>query len=318
MKGQKFISLILTIATLMSVLCIGAIPASAATSFSSSNTAPSNSDYVYWNGSKMVKSSSMNKSKIRYIQQFLNWCIDNSKISSANLKAYGASKLYVDGSFGPASKKATQAFQKQNKLEVDGKFGPNTIKKMKSIISSSDSSSSGSTTTTFSSSKITTESIQKVLDKYNYTSGRYWTHEKGKSETSGYMSTTRAVRADSYVYEGKECYGFANFVMHEVTGTTVNPNNNNKNGWKKYTSSEVKELKVGDIVRIGKSNSDGHSGIVLTVDSKGNCTFAECWGGVNNKINIGGKLSSTKYGSHSTLSSMKNSGNLLYVYRYEG
>ena len=105
-------------------------------------------------------------------------------------------------------------------------------------------------------------------------------------------------------HNGVECYGFANFVMHKVTDTNVNPNNGNKNGWKYIKASSVTELKVGDIVRIGKSNSNGHTGVVLTVDSNGKCTFAQCFGGVNNKISIGTSLASSSFGSHSSLKSM--------------
>lgn len=169
-----------------------------------------------------------------------------------------------------------------------------------------------------SSSKITTAQIQSVLNKYGYSTGKYWTYKSGGSPTSSYVATNRQGRKYSYKYNGVECYGFANFVMHEVTGTTVNPNNGNKNGWKYIKASDVRELKVGDIVRIGKSNSNGHSGVVLTVDNNGKCTFAQCFGGVNNKISIGTSLASSSFGSHNTLSSMKNRGVLLYVYRYVG
>lgn len=168
------------------------------------------------------------------------------------------------------------------------------------------------------SGKITTKDIEKVLNNYGYKTGKYWNYNANGSSTKSYVATDRKGRQYSYRYNGVECYGFANFVMHEVTGTTVNPNNGNKNGWEYIKASNVKELRVGDIVRIGKSNSNGHSGIVLKVDSNGKCTFAQCFGGSQNKISIGTSLASSSYGSHSTLSSMKNSGVLLYVYRYVG
>ena len=168
------------------------------------------------------------------------------------------------------------------------------------------------------SGAITTQSIQAVLDKYNYKSGKYWTPKNASdSRTSGYMSSDR-YSSDSYIYEGKQCYGFANFVMHEVTGTTVNPGNGTNKYWEYIPASNVTELKVGDIVRIGENNGEnGHTGVVLTVNGT-TCTFAECWGGKGSKINIGGKLSSRIYGSHSSLSSMKSKGVLFYVYRYKG
>ena len=176
-----------------------------------------------------------------------------------------------------------------------------------------------STSTPSSGGVITTQSIQAVLDKYNYKTGKYWTPKNASdSRTSGYMGSDR-FSSESYIYEGYQCYGFANFVMHEVTGTTVNPNNRNNSYWEYLTPSQTTELKVGDIVRIGKSNSDGHSGVVLSVNGT-KCTFAECWGGTSsgNKINIGGALNSSAYGSHTTLSTMKSKGVLLYVYRYKG
>ena len=175
-----------------------------------------------------------------------------------------------------------------------------------------------STSAPSSGGVITTQSIQAVLDKYNYKTGKYWTPKNASdSRTSGYMSSDR-YSSDSYIYEGEQCYGFANFVMHEVTGTSVNPNRKTNNYWEYISASDVKELKVGDIVRIGTDNGkNGHTGIVLTVNGT-TCTFAECWGGVGSKINIGGKLSSKIYGFHSSLSSMKSKGVLLYVYRYKG
>lgn len=139
MKIKKIISSILIIATLISTFCVGSFSVSAASSFTSKNTEPSSSDYVYWNGSKMIKSSSMTSSKIAYIQEFLNWCITTGKISNDNLKKYSASRLTVDKSFGPACQKLTKAYQKQYSLDPDGKFGPESIKKMKSVISAAKS-----------------------------------------------------------------------------------------------------------------------------------------------------------------------------------
>ena len=167
-------------------------------------------------------------------------------------------------------------------------------------------------------SKITTADIQKVLDKYNYVTGRYWTYASGGSSTKGYKSSTRANSKYSYSYNGVQCKGFADFVMSQVTGTNVSASTSSSGKWKSYSASKVTSLKVGDIVRIGKSNNDGHSAVVLSVDSSGKCTFAQCFGNCGCKISIGTAMQSTKYGTHSTLKSMKNAGVLLYVYRYEG
>lgn len=88
---------------------------------------PENSgDYAYWNGSKVVKSSSTTKNEIKWMQSALNYCISKEGLS--------ATKLTVDGSFGPASKNATIKFQKATGLNADGSFGPSTIKKMKAVL----------------------------------------------------------------------------------------------------------------------------------------------------------------------------------------
>lgn len=302
-------SLLLIIITIMSVTIISTSAAGKTTNYHN-YSAPSSSDYAYWNGKKVVKAKGTTKSEIQWMQAALNYCI---KYNGLN-----ASYLDVDGSFGPSSKKTTVAFQKKYGLKQDGSFGPGTIGKMKNVLNSNPSPTPApSPEPTPSKSDITTSDIKAVLDKYNYVTGRYWTYAKSGSPTSGYKSTTRAGRSYSYQYNGVECYGFANFVMHEVTGTSVNPNNGNKNGWKKLSPGDVTELKVGDIVRIGKSNSNGHSGIVYKVEN-GNCTFAQVFGGVNNKISIDTKLASSNFGSHSTLKSMKRDNVLLYVYRYVG
>ena len=167
-------------------------------------------------------------------------------------------------------------------------------------------------------SDITTAKIQAVLDKYGYVTGKYWNYEVGGSATSGYMATTHANKAYSYNYNGVECYGFANFVMHKVTGTEVYPGNGNAYGWTKLSSNQVSELRVGDIVRIGKSDRSGHTGVVLSTSNNGSCTFVQCFGSdkSQNKINISNKLWSSSYGNPATLSEMKDTGVLLYVYRY--
>lgn len=302
---KKLISVVLALVTVFTTLAATATTVFAAnysTSYSSYNE-PESNDYAYWNGKKVVKGSGTTTNEIKWMQAALNYCIAK--------KGLNASKLDVDGSFGPASKKATTAFQKKYGLSQDGSFGKNTISKMKSVLNPAPVSAP-------SNSKIKTSDIQSVLNKYGYSTGKYWTYKSGGSATNSYVATTRKGRQYSYKYNGVECYGFANFVMHQVTGTSVNPNNGNKNGWKYIKANEVTELKVGDIVRIGKSNSNGHSGVVLTVDSKGNCTFAQCFGGVDNKISIGKGLASSSFGTHSTLKSMKNAGVLLYVYRYVG
>ncbi len=305
-KSKRLLALVLAVISVISIFTLTVFAAD--TSYSKYDTPESSGDYAYWNGKKVVKSGSTNTSEIKWMQASMNYLISVGYISG--------SYLTVDGSFGPASKAMCIKFQAKTGLSKDGSFGPGTIQKMKDVLNKKPWEKT--TTTTSSNSEITTDAIKKVLNSYGYETDKYWTYKAGGNPTSSYVATTRKGKAYSYNYNGVQCYGFANFVMHIVTGKNVNPNNGNKDGWKYIKASDVTELKVGDIVRIGKSNNDGHSGIVYTKDSKGNCTFAQCYGGSNNKISIGTSLNSSYYGSHSTLSSMKNKGVLLYVYRYVG
>ena len=123
----KVLSIVLAIITVFSTSAVG-LTASAAsnTSYSSYNAPENSGDYAYWNGSKVVKSSSTTKDEIRWIQAAINNCIANEGLKT--------SYIAVDGSFGPGSKTATIAFQKAAGLTADGSFGPDSIKKMKSIL----------------------------------------------------------------------------------------------------------------------------------------------------------------------------------------
>lgn len=128
---KKAIAVVLCLVTMLYVMSIFI----SATSISASlgNEAENSGDYAYWNGSKVVKSSSTSKDEIKWMQKALNYCINNRGLS--------ATKLTVDGSFGPASKKATIAFQKATGLSADGSFGPATIQKMKNILNNGNKNS---------------------------------------------------------------------------------------------------------------------------------------------------------------------------------
>ena len=326
---KKVLSLLLVLTMVLGMFSASTVFASAASVSSSLGyDQPENSgDYAYWNGSKVVKSSSTSKDEIKWMQKALNYCIANEGLS--------ATKLTIDGSFGPASKKATIAFQKAAGLTADGSFGPATIKKMKTILDDGNATFKKSAITTTNSGKITTQMIKAVCDKYGYTSGKYWTVQtstnypgysncaktnyKGKNCVASTIpqggKDSNGKKYMSYNYNNTwECCGFASFVMHEVTGKELNAKGSSataQNGWKVYKStSAAGSLKVGDIVRY-----NGHSAVVYSVDSKGNATFVECWGGSDCviKINSGfNKSSGTR-----TLSYFNNS-NLKYIYRYEG
>lgn len=124
---KRILAMILCIVSAFSVFAMTSMTASAAADCSYWNyTEPSGSDYAYWNGKRMVKYSGTNASKVRWMQAALNYCIQN--------RGLNASYLAVDGSFGPASKQATFAFQKKYGLSADGSFGPATISTMKTVL----------------------------------------------------------------------------------------------------------------------------------------------------------------------------------------
>lgn len=123
----RILSIVLPIITIFSTGAINSTVSMASnTSYSSYNSPENSGDYAYWSGSKVVKSNSTTKDEIRWMQAALNYCIAREGLKT--------SYLSVDGSFGPASKKATIAFQRAANLKADGSFGPSTIKKMKNIL----------------------------------------------------------------------------------------------------------------------------------------------------------------------------------------
>jgi len=127
-RSRKVIAIILCIVTILSIMSISVSAASVSSSIGYNE--PENSgDWVYWNGKKVVKSSSTSQDEIKWIQSALNYC--RVKVGLRT------NRLVVDGSFGPASKEATLIFQKTYGLTADGQFGPATIKKMKSVLNSS-------------------------------------------------------------------------------------------------------------------------------------------------------------------------------------
>lgn len=125
---KRILAVFLAVTTMFTACVSGGITAFAAnysTNYSSYNQ-PESNDFAYWNGKKVVKGSGTTKNEIKWMQSALNYCISK--------KGLNASKLDVDGSFGPASKKTTTAFQKKYGLSQDGSFGPKTISKMKSVL----------------------------------------------------------------------------------------------------------------------------------------------------------------------------------------
>lgn len=165
--SKKILAVILAIFTMISTSVGSALNVYAAnytTNYSNYNE-PESNDYAYWNGSAVVKGSGTGTSEIKWMQAALNYCISK--------KGLNASKLDVDGSFGPASKKTTTAFQKKYGLTQDGSFGPTTISKMKNVLSNNSNSKSNNSNSKSnnSNSKQLTVSSTKVTEsnvKYEY------------------------------------------------------------------------------------------------------------------------------------------------------
>ena len=171
---------------------------------------------------------------------------------------------------------------------------------------------------------ITTQDIQRVLDKYGYTTGSYWTMwdypNSGSSDCGAtvqtinselYASSNPATSSSSQSWKSYnfnnswQCHGFALYVMSKVTGNTVSSAGGTN--WTKITS-KPSYLQVGDIIRTSQ-----HTAVVLTADN-GTYTFAECWGGSQNKISIGKGFNYSYY----TLDSITSRYSFQYVLRYGG
>ncbi len=135
-KTKSIIAIILCMLTLFSMVSVSASAVSQSSSLG--NEAEDSGDYMYYNGSKMVKSSTTSKEEVKWAQNCLNFCMKFEGLSGTQLS--------VDGDFGKLSKAATLAFQKAvnkaisngklsfTKLAEDGSFGSKTIQAMKKIL----------------------------------------------------------------------------------------------------------------------------------------------------------------------------------------
>lgn len=134
---KRFFSLVLALLMLISLSTISVQAANYTTDYKAYSTPSSSSDYAYWSGSRVVRSSGTTTSEVKWMQAALNYCI--------KYKGLNASYLDVDGSFGPASSAATKIFQSCYGLTADGSFGPKTIQKMKSVLSDGEAPTNNST-----------------------------------------------------------------------------------------------------------------------------------------------------------------------------
>lgn len=185
---KKVIALVMCLITVFSVMSITASAASVSASLGY-NEAENSGDYAYWNSSKVVKSSSTTKDEIKWMQAALNYCRVKEGLSSE--------RLTVDGSFGPASQKATKAFQKAAGLSVDGKFGPSTIKKIKSILNDGkDNSLKPSTAATVRRPTATT-TTQNITSNNNF--------KKQNILQVSASSSTKYISGNWYKYSRGNC-----------------------------------------------------------------------------------------------------------------
>lgn len=130
-KTSRVASLALALLLIVNMIAASASAANYTTNYQQ-YSAPSSSDFAYWNGSRVVRASGTTISEVKWMQAALNYCIV--------YKGLNATKLDVDGSFGPASKATALAFQRTYGLEQDGSFGPSTIQKMKTVLNDNGSS----------------------------------------------------------------------------------------------------------------------------------------------------------------------------------
>lgn len=245
--SKKFASVMLALITVFTALAATsttALAASYPTNYSS-YSAPSSSDYAYWNGSRMVKASGTTTSEIKWMQSALNYCI--------KYKGLNASYLSVDGSFGPATKKTTTAFQKKYGLSQDGSFGSKTISKMKSVLKNNNEATNYNLVWPTSKTTIT---------------GKYGTNGSTRSNGTRYHSGI-----DIGASIGDPCYAVADgtVVMCKSTddskstiggrGRYIVIYHSNGNFSSLYEHLDSCSVKVGDTVKAGqKIGKTGNSG----------------------------------------------------------
>ena len=287
-----------------------------------------------------LKNPTMKGDYVKWFQCCINYLVQyGDKLTGKKMST--TYLLDVDGSFGPASEKATKAFQQQYSLSVDGAFGPASRAKMKEVLKINQPPVGALT------SEDINVVLREVMQKQNpintstvYTNPVYWTAPSG----SKYVSTCknlapRSTYAEnkkvnnvtyaSYSYGGaSQCYGFADYVLaraiYKKTGKVRELSSGQSNpgwacaGYTKIAGSNVTELKVGDVIRVGKKGTtkDSHSAIVMTANN-GVYTFAECWGGSGSLLKIGGGME-TMSSNNTTLAQLRNNYSICWVIRYNG
>ena len=235
---KRIIATILTIITLLGTFTIAASAASYDTNYGS-YPAPTRTLYY--------KKAVLKGNDVKYFQCAINYLVANGKLNT--------SKLNVDGSFGPACKTATIAFQRTYGLSADGSFGPASRTKMASVLRDvSNSVSSGYNLIWPTTSRSIT--------------GKYGTHGSLRSNGTRYHSGI-----DIGAKVGDPCYAAADGVVvmckssNDASGTIGGRGryiviyHSNGNFSSLYEHLNSVSVKVGDSVKVGqKIGTTGNSG----------------------------------------------------------
>lgn len=246
--AKRISTLFLCILMLMTIMPLASLAANYSTNYSS---------YAAPTRTLIYQNPNMYGNDVRWFQCAINYLIvygdnNNSKLS--------ATKLDVDGYYGPASKNACIAFQRKYGLSQDGMFGPASRSKMNA-----------------------------VLQKYTPvpTPGTY-------TNVTKYLKSLIGTSAKDYgVGTGTQCVELPKYYMYKYFGISnqyVTTGNGNQMYYKvpaafptKFTQINYTNgmaLKPGDILSIGSKSSPQYGHAVIVYEVSGNTVkFIEQWNG---------------------------------------
>lgn len=126
---KKIIAVLLCVFTLASVTTFATTASAASYSYDYWNhSAPSGSDYAYWNGRRMVKAKGTTPDEIKWMQSAMNYLIRVGYVS--------ADYILVDSKYGPGTSKLCGITQSRLGIVSDKSFGGITIAKVKAVLNS--------------------------------------------------------------------------------------------------------------------------------------------------------------------------------------
>ena len=238
---KKIISVLLAAITALTVLC--AIPfTSSAASYATNYTS-----YPAPTRTLVYRSPIIKGNDVKYFQCAINYLISKGKLN--------ASKLDVDGSFGPACKNAVIIFQRTYGLTADASFGPASRAKMASALSDASRTSN-------SVYNLVWPTVSRTIV------GKYGTHGSLRSSGARYHSGI-----DIRASVGTNCYAAADGVVimcktaDDSVGTIggrgryVVIYHSNGNFSSLYEHLNTVDVRVGSTVRAGqKIGTTGNSG----------------------------------------------------------